>query len=144
MLQANIRIELLNQTINKNSEAVAKALDVTHIHVASNRSYNSEDTLASAIYLAFIYALNEYTIIKEMSTGKGFADVVFIPVLTDKPAMVIELKHNGSTESAIKQIKERQYFDSLSHYKGQLLLVAINYDEKKKKHSCKIEAWEKE
>jgi hypothetical protein len=136
--------ELLTQTIAKNAEAVAKALDETHIHVTSNRSYNNEDALASAVYLAYVYALNEYTIIKEMTTGKGFADVVFIPVLTDKPAMVIELKRNGSTESALKQIKERKYFDSLSQYKGNLLLVGINYDEETKKHTCEIEEWEKE
>lgn len=134
--------ELLNQTIAKNADAVAKALDNTHIHVTTNRSYNNEDALASAIYLAYIHALNEYTIIKEMTAGKGFADVVFIPAFTDKPAMVIELKRNGTTESAIKQIKERQYFESLKLYKGRLLLVGINYDEKKQKHTCKIEEWE--
>jgi RecB family endonuclease NucS len=136
--------ELLTQTIAQNAEAVAKALDETHIHVTSNLSYNNEDALASAVYLAYVYALNEYTIIKEMTTGKGFADVVFIPVLTDKPAMVIELKRNGSTESALKQIKERKYFDSLSQYKGNLLLVGINYDEETKTHTCEIEEWEKE
>ena len=65
----------------------------------------------------------------------------FIPAFTDKPAMVIELKRNGSTESAIKQIKERQYFEPLKLYKGSLLLVGINYDEKKQKHTCKIEEW---
>ena len=135
--------ELLNQTFNKNADAVAKALDETHIHVTSNRSYNNEDALASAIYLAFIFALNDYSIVKEMTTGKGFADVVFIPVLTDRPAMVIELKRNGSTESALSQIKERKYFDSLAHYKGSLLLIGINYDEEQKTHTCEIEEWEK-
>ena len=135
--------ELYNQTINKNADAVAKALDRTHIHVTSNRSYNNEDGLASAIYLAFIHALNYYTIIREMTAGKGFADVVFIPVLTDNPAMVIELKRNGSTESALAQIKERVYFDSLEHYKGKMLLIGINYDEETKVHTCEIEEWEK-
>lgn len=74
-----------------------------------------------------------------MTAGKGFADVVFIPVKTDKPALIIELKRNGSTEGAIEQIKERQYFKPLEHYKGRLLLVAINYDEETKTHTCKIE-----
>ena len=136
--------ELYNQTINKNADAVAKALDRTHIHVTSNRSYNNEDGLASAIYLAFIHALNYYTIIREMTAGKGFADVVFIPVLTNNPAMVIELKRNGSTESALTQIKEKVYFDSLTHYKGKMLLIGINYDEETKVHTCEIEEWEKE
>ena len=135
--------ELLSETIKGNEEAVAKALDESHIHVTSNRSYNNEDALQSAIYLAYIYALNKYTVIKEMTTGRGFADVVFIPYVPDLPAMVIELKRNDSAESAIDQIKEKKYFDSLSLYSGDLLFVGIDYDEKKKTHECRIERFEK-
>ena len=135
--------ELLSQTLEKNADAVAKALDVSHIHVTSNRSYNNEDALQSAIYLAFIYALNKYTVIKEMTTGKGFADVVFVPFVPNIPAMIIELKRNGTAESALTQIKEKRYFDSLSHYAGTLLFVGVNYDETTKTHTCRIEAYEK-
>ena len=135
--------ELLAETLRGNAEAVAKALDVSHIHVTSNRSYNNEDALQSAIYLAYIYALNKYTVIKEMTTGKGFADVVFIPFVPNVPAMIIELKRNGSAESALNQIKEKQYFDSLSAYSGNLLFVGINYDEVTKTHECKIELFVK-
>ena len=135
--------ELLEETLQGNEEAVAKALDMSHIHVTSNRSYNNEDALQSAIYLAYIYALNKYTVIKEMTTGKGFADVVFIPFEPDTPAMIIELKRNGSTESAIDQIKEKKYFASMDNYAGEILFVGINYDEKEKTHKCKIEKFEK-
>ena len=131
--------ELLSATIAGDEEAVARALDVSHIHVTSNRSYNNEDALQSAIYLAYIYAINKYTIVREMTSGKGFADVVFIPVHPGEvPAMVIELKRNDCAESAIDQIKEKKYFDSLSHYEGGLLFVGINYDEKEKTHTAKI------
>ena len=51
--------ELLSETLRGNEEAVAAALDRSHIHVTSNRSYNNEDALQSAIYLAYIYALNK-------------------------------------------------------------------------------------
>lgn len=131
--------ELLKLTLEGNEEAVANALDISHIHVTSNRSYNNEDALQSAIYLSFIYALNKYTCIKEATTGKGFADVVYIPIEQNKPALIIELKHNKSAESALKQIKEKQYFDCLTHYFGDLLFVAVNYDEHTKKHECIIE-----
>lgn len=114
-------------------------MDISHIHVTSNRSYNNEDALQSAIYLAYLYALNQYTVIKEMTTGHGFADVTFIPFVPDVPAMILELKRNGSADSAIDQIRNKQYFDSLSHYSGDLLFVGINYDEKEKTHTCKIE-----
>ena len=136
--------ELLQQTLQGNAEAVAKALDISHIHVTSNRSYNNEEALQSAIYLSYIYALNKYTCIKEMTTGKGFADVVYIPLKSDLPALIIELKHNKSTESALSQIKEKRYFDSLSAYKGNILFIGINYDEKEKTHECKIEMFVKD
>jgi len=135
--------ELLAETLRKNAEAVARALDVSHIHVTSNRSYNNEDALQSAIYLSFIYALNKYTVIKEATTGKGFADVVFIPYVPNIPAMIIELKRNDCVESALKQIREKQYFASLEHYSGNLLFIGINYDEKQKTHTCKIVEFEK-
>lgn len=135
--------QLLKETLHGNAEAVALSLDESHIHVTSNRSYNNEDALQSAIYLSYIYALNKYTIVKEMTAGKGFADVVFIPFLPDIPAMIIELKHNKSTETALNQIKQKKYFDSLEHYKGDLIFVAINYDEITKSHECKIERFEK-
>lgn len=70
----------MKKTLEGDEQAVAKALDVSHIHVTSNRSYNNEDALQSAIYLAYIHALNRYTIVREMTAGKGFADVVFLPV----------------------------------------------------------------
>lgn len=136
--------ELLAETLRGNAEAVAAALDTSHIHVTSNRSYNNEDALQSAIYLSFIYALNKYTVIKEATTGKGFADVVFIPYVPNIPAMIIELKRNDCVESALKQILEKQYFASLEHYSGNLLFIGINYDEKQKTHTCKIEQFVKD
>lgn len=136
--------ELLKETLKMNEDAVAKALDESHIHVTSNRSYNNEDALQSAVYLSYIYALNKYTILREVTTGKGFADVVFIPFVPDLPAMIVELKRNGSTGSALEQIKERRYFSSLEHYSGNLLFVGVNYDEEKKTHECRIERFVKE
>lgn len=94
--------------------------------------------------MSYIYALNRYTVVREMTAGKGFADVVFIPFTDNDPAIIIELKRNSSADSALSHIRNRRYFDSLSHYKGNLLFVAINYDEKDKTHSCHIERFNKE
>ncbi len=131
--------ELVQETLQGNEEAVAKALDISHIHVTSNRSYNNEDALQSAIYLSFIYALNKYSCVKEMTTGNGFADVVYIPLNKQDPALIIELKRNSCSESALTQIKEKKYFESLFHYSGNIIFIGINYNEKTKKHTCKIE-----
>ena len=135
---------LLRETIDGNETAVAEALDRSHIHVTSNRSYNNEDSLQCAIYLAYIYALNEYMVVREMTAGRGFADIAYIPLDRSKAAIVVELKRNGTAETALTQIKERRYFDSLSTYKGDIILAGINYDEKTKRHECKIERLTKE
>ena len=135
--------ELLELTFEGDEKAVAAALDTAHIHVTSNRSYNNEDALQSAIYLSYMYALNKYTIVREMTAGKGFADVTFVPYVPNVPAMIVELKHNKDERSAINQIKEKKYFESLAHYKGDLLFIGINYDEDTKTHTCKIEKFVK-
>lgn len=131
--------ELLEETLRGNAKVVEAALDKSHIHVTSNRSYNNEDALQSAIYLAYIYALNHYVCVKEMTAGKGFADVVYIPIKNDRPALIVELKRNDSKESAIDQIRDKRYFECLSNYRGRLLFVGINYDQKKKNHTAWIE-----
>ena len=123
--------ELLEKTFAGDEQAVAQALDISHIHVTSNRSYNNKDALQSAICLAYLYALNRYTIVREMTAGKGFADVVFIPVKETDPAMIIELKHNGCSDTALNQIRKKKYFQALEHYHGNLLFVGINFDEKR-------------
>lgn len=135
--------DLLEATIEGDEEVVAAALDRSHYHVTSNLSYNNEKSLQSAIYLAYIYALKKYIISKEMPAGKGYADIVYIPFDKTKSALIVELKRNGSTETALPQIKEKQYFACLDSWQGDILFVGVNYDEKTKKHECKIERFVK-
>ncbi|MBQ9242802.1 MAG: PD-(D/E)XK nuclease domain-containing protein, partial [Proteobacteria bacterium] len=78
------------------------------------------------------------TIISELPAGKGYADVVFIPYIPNVPAMIVEFKRNHSTGAALKQIESKQYFDVMDKYQGDLLLVAVNYDEKTNTHACEI------
>lgn len=65
-----------------------------------------------------------------MPTGRGFADLVFIPKkeFLDVPAMILELKWNQAAETALRQIKEKKYDSILDSYYGNVLLVGINYD----------------
>lgn len=76
------------------------------------------------------------------------ADVAHIPSprYPDKPALVVELKHNRSADTALSQIRRRRYPERLGHYKGNILLVAISYDSDVpstspgfKRHTCLIE-----
>ncbi len=55
------------------------------------------------------------------------------------PTLVIELKWNKTDTAAIAQIKDREYPTILKNRKGKIVLVGINYDEKTKVHTCKIE-----
>ena len=132
--------QLLQDTWNQKEEAVAKAIEEIHLET-SVLSYNNENSLACTIALAYYSAKIYYTEIRELPTGKGFADIIFIPRKNhlDKPAMIVELKWDRSVEGAIAQIKEKKYMKALEEYKGNVLLVAINYDKKNKKHECKIE-----
>ena len=133
--------KLLEETLAGNETLVAEALDRSHDHVSSNRSYNNEYSLQSAIYLAYIYAINGYTIVKEMTAGKGIADIVYIPLASNKSqtALIVEVKHNQSAQTALEQIKQKRYFDCLKNWRGEIVFVGANYDEKTKKHDCKIE-----
>ena len=80
-----------------------------------------------------------------MPTGNGFADIVFMPLphYLELSPIVVELKWDKDVQAAIDQIKERKYVDALKDYKGNLLLVGINYDKKTRKHECKIEKFKK-
>ena len=75
-----------------------------------------------------------------MRTDNGIAEVVFIPKRdTSLPAMIVELKWNESAESAVEQIKKKNYHAILTGFNCELVLVGINYNEKTKEHSCRIE-----
>jgi hypothetical protein len=77
---------------------------------------------------------------RELPSGLGFADIVFVPRRTsDKPAIVVELKYDKSASGALEQIKNKQYVKSLEKYTGDILLVGVNYNKKSKKHECCIE-----
>ena len=46
---------------------------------------------------------------------------------------------NKSAEGAIAQMKDKKYIKALEEYKGNMLLVGVNYDKESKKHQCVIE-----
>ncbi|MCM1189723.1 MAG: hypothetical protein NC541_10575 [bacterium] len=51
----------------------------------------------------------------------------------------MELKWDKSADGAISQIKSKKYVSALKEYRGDVLLVGINYERKSKKHQCRIE-----
>lgn len=135
---------LLHWTIEGESERVADAIDRIHSDNTSILQYNDENSLACVLALAYYAAKNKYAMIRELPTGKGFADLVLVPRRdVDLPAIVLELKYNHSAKTAISQIKDKHYTDSLLDYIGDVVLVGINYDKRTKHHQCSIERSEK-
>nr|WP_304276808.1 PD-(D/E)XK nuclease domain-containing protein [Phascolarctobacterium succinatutens] len=138
---------LLNATLDMDAEAVAKYVEKIHQEYASVIQYNDENSLSSVLAIAYLSAMEYYfKPIRELPTGRGFADFVFLPkaeYAEGYPALLVELKWNQSAEAALAQIKEKKYPESLVQYTGNILLVGINYDKKNKKHQCSIEEMKK-
>lgn len=133
---------LLKSLWMKDEEAVAAGVEYIHNHKIAPNFYNNEQSLRSVVRIAFLGAIDHYIEIQELASGKGYADLVFIPRRnTKKPVMVIELKWNQSAHTAIDQIKERDYPELLKELSDEILLVGISYDEKTKIHSCIIETY---
>ena len=132
--------KLLEALWAMDADVVAAGVEKAHEEI-SILQYNDENSLSCTIQLAFYYAREYYTIVRELPTGKGFADVCMIPRKwhLDKPAIVIELKWDKSAVGALEQIKEKHYGNILEDYQGNLLLVGINYNKTTKKHECVIE-----
>ena len=139
--------ELLNATWNCNEEKAAELLEWFH-DTTENKTYNSEAALSYAVQMAYYAGQKYYTTIQELDSGKGYADLVYLPAPKhpDKPALLIELKYDKTIKTAADQIREKNYPQKLEHYKDNLLLVSINYDRNAgstdvlyKHHSCSIE-----
>ena len=134
--------QLLQDTLDGDEEAVARAIDAAHDENTSILSYNNENSLACVLSIAYYYARNDYVMHRELATGKGFADIVLIPRKNvESPAIVVELKFRQDADAAIDQIKRRQYPAKVAQYTDNLLLVGINYDRDTKQHTCHIETY---
>ena len=132
---------LLNDIWSLNSEAVAKICDEAYQDHTSILTYNNENSLANVIAISlFLSTTNTYNVVRELPTGKGYADLVYLPKPgVNKPALLIELKFDKSAQTAITQIKEKNYLQFFKDYKGEVLLVGINYSKDTKTHQCIIE-----
>ena len=132
--------KLLEDTIAEDAEAVAKAVEEIRDSQYAPTYYNDEQALRYVIKFAYIAALDQYLKVEELPSGKGIADVVYLPKRNSMlPALVVELKWNKTSEGAIRQIMEKNYPAVLEGYGGEVVMAGINYDVEKKVHSCLIE-----
>jgi hypothetical protein len=131
---------LLEATWDMDEEAVAEGISHAHDSGCAPAFYNNEQALRAVIKSAFIAAVDHYATIEELPSGRGLADVVFLPRRgIAAPALVVELKWDRSPEAAIAQVRARDYPAVLRDWGGPILLVGITYNRKTKAHVCRIE-----
>lgn len=132
--------DLLTATIAGDNELVANLIENAHVET-SHLQYNDENALSYTISLAYFTARRKYNIRREFPTGKGFADMVFLPLPhhPEMPPMIVELKWDKTAKTALDQIRNKDYTEGLKGYEGKILLVSINYDKNTRKHECLIE-----
>ncbi len=140
--------QVLEDTLAGKADAVAEAVEFAHAYYSNPLTYNNEAALGSAVALAYQYAwAGDYTLFWEFATGKGYADILLMPVRAssrNRP-IVVELKWEKPADTAIQQIESRKYTDRLVNY-PEILLVGITYnsdadDPDYKKHTCVIKPW---
>ena len=133
-------------TYNKDAETVANLLSKIHEDKVPALEYNNESALRYVVLMAYLATESYYLApLNEFPTGKGFADIVYLPISANsksKPALIIELKKDASSKVALEQIKERDYVSRVKEYTDNILLIGINYDSKTKQHTCEIEEYQ--
>ena len=114
--------------------------------VKENHWTQYESALRYVVLMAYLATESYYLApLNEFPTGKGFADIVYLPISANsksKPALIIELKKDASSKVALEQIKERDYVSRVKEYTDNILLIGINYDSKTKQHTCEIEEYQ--
>ncbi|OON99398.1 MAG: AAA family ATPase [Epulopiscium sp. Nele67-Bin004] len=131
--------DMLFATINKDAKRVAQIVHDIHNSEIPILKYTDENSTSCVLTLAYLSARNRYRIEREEKSGKGYVDFILHPKNSIDPPIIVELKRNSSTRTAIKQVLEREYIDKyLKNYNRNVLVVAINYSDKKKTHTCTI------
>ena len=140
--------QVVAATYNKDAETVASLLSKIHEDKVPALEYNNESALRYVVLMAYLATESYYLApLNEFPTGKGFADIVYLPISANsksKPALIIELKKDASAKAALEQIKERDYVSRVKEYTDNILLIGINYDSKNKQHTCEIEEYVKQ
>ncbi len=131
---------LLEATWDLDEDEVAAALARAHDGGCAHQFYNNEQALRAVVRAAYIAAADHYAEVQELPSGRGVADIAYIPRRGDPaPALLVELKWNRRPTAALGQVLERDYARALREWGGPVLLVGVTYDPKTREHTCRIE-----
>jgi len=138
--------EMLEVTLHKNVKRMCEILDKSHMEKISPGDKLDHGNLKRVIDYSYFNARTKYDIEEESPCGHGRADIIFLPKEKNKvngEIIIIELKVNSTAKEAINQIHQKKYYNGLKKkgYYGNILLIGINYDQKKVEYSCVIEEY---
>ena len=135
-------IQLIMDTIHGEQDKVAEQIRLVHQESSNPLNRNSENSLRAAIQVGYFAYKDYYMKCEELASGRGYADMVYVPKKgMDIPALIVELKWNDSAGGAIRQIKDKEYVNTVEGFGGDVLLVGISYDKDSGEYQCKIEKW---
>ena len=127
---------LLFEFENANIEKAMEILKSNYAKISHNLlKLNKESTFVS-FFLGFMYSYKA-DILNEEETNKGRIDAV---LKTKKYIYIIEFKLNQSSDVAIKQIKEKKYYEKYLNDDREIHLLGINFSTKEKN----IKDWREE
>lgn len=87
---------------------IAGAIETIRDTQYASTFYNDEQALRYVVKFAYIAAVDQYLKIEELPSGRGIADVVYLPKQKSLlPALVIELKWNQFSGGAVEQIRRK-------------------------------------
>lgn len=132
-------LKLYDETLKGNTTFINETLDRNHQELASIFNKNKEDILGVIVHISYYDVNDFYFIRKEDTSTLGRADLSFTPRDNTHIPMIIELKVDKHVDTAINQIKEKNYSSVFTGYKGKILLLGISYNSKTLKHTSKIE-----
>ncbi|MCD8348377.1 MAG: ATP-binding protein [Lachnospiraceae bacterium] len=137
---------ILQATYDGDEDTVGKVLAIVHTTESPLKAYNDEAELSGSVKLAYIAARNKYNIEREDQAGIGYVDYIFYPHNRSDDGIIIELKVDDSPETALRQIKDKNYalkfqgkIGEQPKTTGRIILVGIGYNRRDKVHRCRIE-----
>ncbi|MCD8075377.1 MAG: ATP-binding protein [Lachnospiraceae bacterium] len=137
---------ILQATYDGDEDTVGKVLSIVHTTESPLKAYNDEAELSGSVKLAYIAARNKYNMEREDQAGIGYVDYIFYPHNRSDDGIIIELKVDDSPETALQQIKDKNYalkfqgkMGEAPKTTGRIILVGIGYYRKDKVHRCRIE-----
>ena len=132
-------IRLVEDVLARDEGAVAAAIGRAHDAACAPIHYNGEQALRAVVKAALIAAADEWACVDELPSGRGYADVAYLPRRgSGRPALLVELKWDDPVRAAVDQVLDRDYPQVLRDLDVPILLVAVTYDAKTKRHVCRI------